>query len=581
MKIIGLQIKNFRNLDDVKMLLHPDINFLVGENDLGKSNFLDMLDIIFNGRRFKEDDFFDKEKPIEIQITLGLDDIEKGIFGDLFDPQNSDVINIMIRQETPDEDIRYFHRESEEEIHYSDFRCVNFIKYDSLRSPKEELTFYRGKGVGKFLNYLVEKFFKNMEQNILDIEDFIKKDQIDQIVSYINQKLEKLKTFKKFGIVTSIEGEAKSLIYRLLTMKDSKGLDIQKMGYGVQFLTLVILSIMEKIMYLLEDKRRQKCIYSLREKENVQNYISLILGLDEPEIHLHPYMQRSLIKYIYSILLNENAEFSSLLKELFNIDKILGQAIIVTHSPNILLNDYRQIVRFYPFQGYSIKIKSGVEIKLNSQEEKHLLMNFPYIKEAFFSKCVIVVEGETEFGALPIWGEKILGDMDEYGISIIKAGGKKSAIPVSKLLEQFDIYSIPIIDKDTEPPEDYDNLITTNQKDFEEEVVEKLLNKNKELLFQLIEAFDDKGLERKIQKGKLKQIAERYKINIDWDEKDYKFSEIHGFNNLNLTKAMFLAWLDINKSVILGRFIGEKLERSYIPEPYLNAIKKAKGVAGE
>ncbi|MFV9567115.1 ATP-dependent nuclease [Thermoanaerobacter mathranii] len=581
MKIIGLQIKNFRNLDDVKMLLHPDINFLVGENDLGKSNFLDMLDIIFNGRRFKEDDFFDKEKPIEIQITLGLDDIEKGIFGDLFDPQNSDVINIMIRQETPDEDIRYFHRESEEEIHYSDFRCVNFIKYDSLRSPKEELTFYRGKGVGKFLNYLVEKFFKNMEQNILDIEDFIKKDQIDQIVSYINQKLEKLKTFKKFGIVTSIEGEAKSLIYRLLTMKDSKGLDIQKMGYGVQFLTLVILSIMEKIMYLLEDKRRQKCVYSLREKENVQNYISLILGLDEPEIHLHPYMQRSLIKYIYSILLNENAEFSSLLKELFNIDKILGQAIIVTHSPNILLNDYRQIVRFYPFQGYSIKIKSGVEIKLNSQEEKHLLMNFPYIKEAFFSKCVIVVEGETEFGALPIWGEKILGDMDEYGISIIKAGGKKSAIPVSKLLEQFDIYNIPIIDKDTEPPEDYDNLITTNQKDFEEEVVEKLLNKNKELLFQLIEAFDDKGLERKIQKGKLKQIAERYKINIDWDEKDYKFSEIHGFNNLNLTKAMFLAWLDINKSVILGRFIGEKLERSYIPEPYLNAIKKAKGVAGE
>ena len=551
MQIVKVKIKNFRNLDNVEISLHPHINFLVGENDLGKSNFLDMLDIIFNGRRFKEDDFFDKEKPIEIWITLRLSYIEKGIFEDLFDPQNSNLINIFIKQETPDEDIRYFHHESEQEIRYTDFRCANFIKYDSLRSPKEELTFYRGKGVGKFLNYLVEKFFKDIEQDIPDVEGFIKKDQINQIVSYINQKLEKLGSFKEFGIVTSIEGEVKSLIYRLLTMKDSKGLDIQKMGYGVQFLILVVLSIMEKIMYLLEDRRRQKCIYFFNKERSALNCISLILGLDEPEIHLHPYMQRSLIKYINSILLNKNTEFSSLLKELFNIDEILGQAIIVTHSPNILLNDYRQMVRFYLFQGTSIKVKSGIDINLDSQKEKHLLMNFPYIKEAFFSKCVIVVEGETEFGALPLWGEKVLGNVDKYGISIVKAGGKESIKPLVELLNSFDIKTISIRDRDNGiNVNGYD--FVTNGRDFEEDLVNELFDKDKkDILFDIL-----------AELGKYDSTSKKYIL-----EKGL------------IGKEKTIKTLRDNKSVITGRIIGEIVDKDLIPIKFEEAIRKAKEYA--
>jgi len=58
MKILKLKINNFRNLNDIEINFHPDITFLVGENNLGKSNLLDLLDIIFNKRHFSEDDFF-------------------------------------------------------------------------------------------------------------------------------------------------------------------------------------------------------------------------------------------------------------------------------------------------------------------------------------------------------------------------------------------------------------------------------------------------------------------------------------------------------------------------------------------
>ena len=53
------------------------------------------------------------------------------------------------------------------------------------------------------------------------------------------------------------------------------------------------------------------------------------------------------MKKIEGLLNNTNAEFKKLLKLLFGIDGLTGQIFIATHSPNILLNDYRQFIRVY------------------------------------------------------------------------------------------------------------------------------------------------------------------------------------------------------------------------------------------
>lgn len=47
MRIVHVEISNYRNLYKLDVHLHPEMNFLVGENELGKSNFLDLLDIVF------------------------------------------------------------------------------------------------------------------------------------------------------------------------------------------------------------------------------------------------------------------------------------------------------------------------------------------------------------------------------------------------------------------------------------------------------------------------------------------------------------------------------------------------------
>ena len=129
--------------------------------------------------------------------------------------------------------------------------------------------------------------------------------------------------------------------------------------------------------------------------------------IDEPEIHQHPYRQRNLMKKIEGLLNNSNQEFVDLLRDLFDVDGLSGQIFIATHSPNILLNDYKQFIRVYKdYDANELRIVSGHNINLSDKLYKHLLHNYFYIKEAMFSKKIIFVEGDTENGAIPVFARR-------------------------------------------------------------------------------------------------------------------------------------------------------------------------------
>jgi putative ATP-dependent endonuclease of OLD family len=567
MKIKKLSINNYRNLAGKTILFDDVCNFIVGENNLGKSNLLNLIQILFTNRAFKFTDFTEVTKPIVVQIQLKLDEIEIGHFEDLFDTANYHLINIIGIQNTVEDNIEFYHEETKTFISSSVIRCINYINYDSLRNPASEINFDKGKGVGKFLTTIVSNYIS--EKQLTD-KDFIKEATLNGLLEDVNKKIVKLKSFRDFKISAWSENDLESLLPRIMVLKDDKGESLTKSGYGVQFLILITLSILERI-HAIKQQRQEKGIFE--KTDDHKKFISLIIGLDEPEIHLHPYMQRSLVKYLNNIINNKNSDFQLLVKELFDIDGFLGQIVIATHSPNIILNDYNQIIRLYPKAGIT-HIKSGSEINLNPQYAKQLYMQFPYMKEAFFSRCVIFAEGASEEASFVHFAEKMSIDLDDNGISVIQSrGGKVRTVELlMKLASEFGIPSVGIGDKDNNTPVT-SPLYLTDKRDFDEEIVSLFDSGREQILETIVSEFESP--EANIQTGSLNFYAvKKYKITNSEFNNDLKLSTIPKTDVVNL-KSFYITWFASKKSFTLGKLIGEKLELNDVPSIYKTVINKA------
>ena len=57
--------------------------------------------------------------------------------------------------------------------------------------------------------------------------------------------------------------------------------------------------------------------------------------------------------------------------------------------------------------------KSGDQIELDTDNEKHLLMHLPEIKETFFASVAMLFEGISEVGTIPIFAEKLV-EVNDY-----------------------------------------------------------------------------------------------------------------------------------------------------------------------
>lgn len=465
-----VEINNYRNLTGKTITFNDTLNFLIGENNIGKTNILELINICLAIEKFAETDFMDITLPIKIKFKVKYSNEEIGYFEDNFDVDDSNSITLVAVQDSVDERINYYHdTPNQTKIGMATIRTMNILYYYAQRMPSKEVDFRKTSGSGKVLNYLIQH---SLEQSEIQEKDILKKTKLKNIVKNVNIQIKKINTITGDSVSAYVETEVDKLVCRLLGLGDENGRELSSLGEGVQYAFNILLQIIE-IIYNVKVTRKPEDFEERLINRDGKKLFPLFLVLDEPEVHQHPYRQRSLIRKIKALIENNNQEFLNLLKDLFDIDGLTGQIFIATHSPNILLDNYRQFIRLYKSTGTDsqLKIVSGMNVVIDDKLYKHMLHNFIYLKEAMFSKCIIFVEGDTENGAIPVFAERMGLDMDERGIGVIKLDGADSVKRCMALYKSFGIKSIALIDKDKK--ESYSSepdIYFTKANDYEEDV---------------------------------------------------------------------------------------------------------------
>lgn len=573
MRISKLKIENYRNLDGVAISFDEDVTYIVGENNLGKTNVLDLLNTIFNQAMISEEDFADTERRSGAVVTLKMDEDEIGISGIDIDPTTGNTITVCAFADDPDSRIEFVAEESGEKIPPSFMRSVHMFRCSTASFNRGDLAFDGTRGVGKVLSKGIALY---LDKEGKEVFDFLDGNELEGLLEDLGAIVGDVPILSSYGVRTGVDSSDSGTLGSLVTLLDKRGVHFKKAGVGLQYLAIASLSIIESIMRL-SPKRLQESLCSDGDDKRV---LHAVLAYDEPEAHLHPYMQRRLSKSLHRICEGEDTKFNALLKEYFGIDSIKAQLIMVTHSPNILARGYKNIVRFGQGED-SPRVMCGKDINLSDKVEKHLMLNFESIREAFFARSVLAFEGQTESGAIPVFARNLGMDLDDYGVVPIRAGGKKNVEPLCELLNKFEIPNYSIVDRDNDSLETSGDHITTTERDFEAEVIETIfVNRNQSSFITLLEATDrQRATSIKGNSKALKNACAVYGVSLTGPEYDFQGSEFDGlFADTPESRALMYAWLSSNKGVGSGVALAEVFGADGVPACYKTIICKAVGL---
>ena len=548
MYIKWMHIENYRNLADVTLSFHNDINYFVGENAVGKSNFLDLLEIIMECHGFIESDFTDVNKPIRIDFEISLGELN---YKSMYTADEGPTYRLRLEQVVQEVYPRLY-RVTDAGIEPMALSMIRHALYVCHRDTSEQELFSIPSSIYVELGQLLQAYVSRLE---MPTDDFQR-----EIVSLRKD----LDPYCMLNIQHLVE-----------VLSTSSAMERKYSADNVRLIMAVALKILAQI-YMKVSSATTNLESLLVYDGKGRKFLPIFISVDEPELHLSPYLQRAVLNYYRQIATNENEEFLALLRDIFKIDGLLGQLFVVTHSTDALVDDYRHIIRLYRDENNMVCAACGVTFNFPKEVEKHLIMHFPEAKEALYARCIIIVEGETEYGSFTGFGKKLGVDFDYFGICLINARGESSISKLQKLFNRFSIPTVALYDRDVEGKyaKAHSNIFYTEEICFEMDFVSYLLAMHKRSIMDAIikDIIDDarpmvtKDMARRgyAKLGITKsQIVQRCLPNIS----DRKLDDLHIY---------YFSWFYANKGVIVGRRISQFLDASMIPPAFIAVIERAK-----
>lgn len=215
---------------------------------------------------------------------------------------------------------------------------------------------------------------------------------------------------------------------------------VDKIGSGLQrFFMMTILQHLEAIQ---SDATNNSQTQNTRNTEP-----TLILMIDEPELHQHPTRLRHIANTLQSLSRHDGQ--NTLLKT---------QVMYNTHSPHLVsigrLNQVRllrkipnpskpNITKIYRTNIEDVAAAMGKTNAKSIEKINNKLKKFmsPLINEGFFASAVVLVEGVSDRAAILTVSQKLGIDLDQLNIPVIPCNGKDE---LEKPATIFSMLKIPI-----------------------------------------------------------------------------------------------------------------------------------------
>lgn len=477
MQIQKLFLRNFRSVGEKGLELSFPVGstILIGENNVGKSSIFEAIKMMINLNVLETIPWdienwnsSDQSKPIELILTIEFNEDEISKIISLFKPlqisndsykklfSNQLIYRILVT--TPHNRPESHFILGELTIHNRAGKIGNFDGKNSLYGVKWEDIVKHGdiESIEKLIRqYLAKQWESDKNQapkaDTLDIstvdisfeKDFplVFLDILKENIISIDEYREKPKKELNPSLVSSTGLSLASILFNLKNGRPKEktkfekikkefqeifanlDLDVIKEGEEIKILTQKssvestthflgagILQILLLVTYLVAHKNK-------------------IILIDHPEVHLHPHAERNL-----STLIDESED---------------TQIILITHSPYFVNIDKRHKIFRVTQNNSQAEIHTMLPDYLTDWEYLKLeyLLDID-TKEIFFARKVLLVEGPTEYGAIPVFAKALKYSFDKNGISIIDVGGKSNLGLFARLCEGYHIPYLILADGD-------------------------------------------------------------------------------------------------------------------------------------
>ncbi|SFM79215.1 ATP-dependent nuclease [Shimia aestuarii] len=450
MHLSRIKIENFRNFADLDVRLGGNL-VVVGENRVGKSNLLHALRLIFDpslpdsARQLGLSDFWDglaeltKEDRILVSVEIKEFEDDPDILATLTDFRlNDDPETVRLTYELRPiadldgepgaaEDYEFICYGGESETKTFGHKLRRRITMDvlpALRDAESDLSVWQRSP----LRPLIEEAFKGVDAEELEeigeaIEEATAKvTQFDEVaaleksIADLFQEMsgEKQDIHPKLGFSPTDPARLYRAV-RLLIDEGERGISDASLGSAnLVFLTLKSLELRR----LIEENHRDHTF----------------LAIEEPEAHLHPHLQRSVYRHVFTEAQEGGAPLS---------------IILTTHSPHIAsVAPLRSVVLLKDEGDDGTKGYATQSISLESKEADDIARYLDVTRaEILFARGVLLVEGDAERFLVPAFAEALGKSLDELGITVCSVAGTNFR-PYAKFLVGLGIPFAVITDWD-------------------------------------------------------------------------------------------------------------------------------------